>query len=116
MNLSVSAPWRNSIASVVITCSALPGQWPRGERKLADLSFDTVSNQHSAFFRIEARNAEGIKSDGAVASTSFSEGGLIGVVGAEALLEGRTSMTNFVIYGRAGKGYRVEATTNLTKA
>lgn len=99
--------------SVRITCGAVSGGLRRGVQKLADLSFDTLPGQRSAFFKVEVSNAEAIKDDGGLVPISFSEGGSVGVVGVEPLLEGRVSAANFVIYGPVGKGYRVESTTNL---
>jgi hypothetical protein len=73
--------------NAVVICNVSPGQTLQGRQQLAELSFDTVSNQSSAFFSFGITEVVDLRHDGVKVAKALAEVGRIGIVGTEALLE-----------------------------
>lgn len=102
--------------NAVVICNVSPGQTLQGRQQLAELSFDAVSNQSSAFFSFGITEVVGLRHDGVKVARAFVEVGRVGIVGTEALMECGPvgGARSFKLYGPLGTRYRLESTTNLS--
>ncbi|MCL4786789.1 MAG: hypothetical protein KJ070_08350 [Verrucomicrobia bacterium] len=75
---------------------ACPGQWLVGTQQGAWLNFTAVSNQPSAFVKLEFTNLLGVMANGNLVANFAPQSGRVVIVGEEPLLEARPAPGNQV--------------------
>lgn len=75
---------------------ACPGQWLIGTQQVAWLNFTAVSNQPSAFVKLEFTNLLGVMANGTLVANFASQSGRVVIVGEEPLLEALSAASNQV--------------------
>jgi hypothetical protein len=96
---------------------ACPGQSLIGTQQVAWLNFTTVSNQSSAFVRLEFTDLVGRMADGTPVANFAPQSGRVVVIGEEPLLEmihGTNGQPLLILYGKPASGYTVESRPDLT--
>lgn len=95
---------------------ACPGQSLIGTQQVAWLNFITVSNQSSAFVRLEFTDLVGRMADGTPVANFAPQSGRVVVIGEEPLLEmvhGTNTQPLLFLYGQPASGYTIETRPNL---
>ena len=95
---------------------ACPGQSLIGTQQVAWLNFTTVSNQSSAFVRLEFTDLVGRMADGTPVANFAPQSGRVVVIGEEPLLEmvhGTNGQPWLYLYGKPASGYTLETLPDL---
>ncbi len=95
------------------------GQPAIGTRSLADLQFNTVTNQTSAFVPLSAARFLALQGNGVRVPGTLINDGRVVVIGAEPLLEALPSTNgqrSLILYGRPQTTYTLEFSTDLLNA
>jgi hypothetical protein len=98
---------------------ACPGQSLIGTQQVAWLSFTAVSNQSSAFVRLEFMDLVGRMADGTPVANFAPQSGRVVAVGEEPLLEcllGTNGRPALFLYGKPGWNCDVQSRTTLEPA
>lgn len=120
--LTVTAPavanasLQDNGANLVLSFQTAPGQVLQGTQQLAQLSFEAVSNQFSAFVPVTVRNPSGAKPNGAAYDNYVTPASLIAVIEGEPLLlpwMGQNSARYLNLYGRLGVAYQLQYSANV---
>ena len=109
--VSVLSP---SLASVNLSFGG--GQLFHGTQAVAQLSFQAISNAHSAFVPLGITNAHVLNSAGQTIANDLIQNGRIVLVGQEPLLEAglNSNMSRLLtLYGKPGASYMTQWKTNL---
>jgi hypothetical protein len=109
-----------SPSAMLVNLSFGGGQLFHGTQAVAQLTFNAVSNQHSAFLPLTVSNLQVLNSAGQSVANELVQNGRIAYVGIEPMLElspgsSNTSMT-LTIYGRPGSSLMTEWRTNLASS
>jgi hypothetical protein len=88
-----------------------------GPTNVAELFFNALSNQNSAFVSLPIDDVEGWEPQGSMAANAHGQPGRVVVIGREPLLEGYCSsngIPHVLLYGNPGVTYTLEQRTNLS--
>lgn len=110
-----SLQMQNSTA--VVQMQIDPGQSFAGSNTIAQLNFQALPAQPSAFVNVPITGASGIKSDASSYANVIPGSGQVVVVGANPLLQFQASASQgdvLNLFGHPGATYQVQSTTNLT--
>jgi hypothetical protein len=102
-------------STILVQLQIAPGQSFPAAGTIAQLNFQALANQSSAFVNVGAWGASGIKSDSSTYGNVSASPGEVTVVGTNPLLRlnasaGQNSLT---LFGNPGANYQVQFTTNL---
>jgi hypothetical protein len=105
-------------ATAIIELQLAPGQSLAGGTTVAQLNFQALSHQPSAYVNVPVAGAAGIKSNAVTYNDVTTQPGQIVVVGAQPMLQTQVSAGSqgraLTLYGNPGAGYEVQFATNLT--
>jgi hypothetical protein len=111
-----SGSLQNQGTNLVISFQAVPGQTLQGSNLLAQLNFQTVSNQPSAFVNLPVAITSGTKPTGTGYGNYFPYSGQVAVVNDLALLQMSTSGSSnltLTVFGKVGAKYQLQSATNM---
>jgi hypothetical protein len=93
-----------------------PGQSLQGSNTLAQLSFQTLPNQSSAFVWVPVTTKTALRADGTTYPVLIGNQGCVAVVSDKPLLQALASSTNRVLslFGKAGASYQLQYCTNFS--
>jgi len=102
-------------SSIVVNLQLDPSQTFTNASTVAQLNFQAVAGQNSAFVNVQASNVQGTKSDASAYVNSSAQAGQIVVVGNNPLMTPQTSAQGraLTVYGNPNSNYQVQYTTNL---
>jgi hypothetical protein len=106
-----------SSTQAVVVLAAQPGQVMRGPKEFAQVCFELVPDQPSAFVRMDVEDILGLGENGAPIGNASGSPGRTVVVGEEPLLEcvhGTNSQPLLILYGIPASGYALDTRTNIT--
>jgi RHS repeat-associated protein len=95
------------------TCS---NQFLIGTQQVAWLHFTTISNQSSAFVRLQLDNIVGYQPDGTAVQNFAPQSGRLVIIGEEPLLEAMLNTNRhpaMILYGKPASGYAIQTRTNF---
>lgn len=111
----VSTSLLNQNTNLVLTLQAAPGQVLQGSNFIGQLTFQTASNQPSAFVSLPATFSMAKKASGAAYLNYFTQNGQVAVVNGQPLLQASLSDgSNMLLtsFGRVGTKYQLLFSTN----
>lgn len=103
-------------STALLQLQITPGQSFTGGSTVAQLSFQAVPGQPSAFVDVQVIGASGIKSGASAYRNITTESGEVVVVGANPLLQSQASAVQsraLTLFGNPGANYQIQFTTNL---
>jgi hypothetical protein len=104
-------------ATAVVDLQISPGQSLAASNTIAQLNFQALPTQTSAFINVPVAAASGVKSNGSQYGNVTLGMAQVVVVGASPLLQTQTSAAQsraLMLYGNPGANYQVQYATNLT--
>jgi len=104
-------------ATAVVDLQISPGQSLAATNTIAQLNFQALPTQTSAFINVPVAAASGVKSNGSQYGNVTLGMAQVVVVGASPLLQTQTSAAQsraLMLYGNPGANYQVQYATNLT--
>ena len=110
-----SSSLQNRGTNLLLSFQTAPGQALQGSNLLAQLTFQTVSNQPSAFVNLPVVITIGAKPNGAGYANNFPYAGQVVVVNDVPLLQASTSGTSslaLTVFGKVGARYQLQSTPN----
>ena len=111
-----SSSVQNQGTNLHLSFQAAPGQTIQGSNLIAQLNFQTVSNQPSAFVNLPVVITSGTKPIGTSYANYFPYAGQVAVVNDLALLQlsasGNSSLT-LTVFGKVGARYQLQSATSL---
>lgn len=109
---------QNNHSNLLITVEAVPGQVLQGSNLLAHLSFQTITNQPSAFIKLPVSVAAAWKPTGQSYTASFTQAGAVTVVNNAPLLQINGvsgASVSLTMYGKVGTAYQLLTSTNTVE-
>lgn len=107
---------------LVLGFQTTPGQVLQGTQYVAELNFGSVSNQHSALFKLPAAAIQGVKPDGLGYAYYVQHPGMVTIFADNPLLwangatySGNNSTLFMTLYGKPGVNYQLQYSTNLSR-
>jgi hypothetical protein len=103
--------------SFSLNFTAASGQLLQGNQPLAQLTFNAVAGQSSAFVPFAPQSFQAQRGDGSAVANIVSQPGRVVIVGNEPLLEssiGPGPSRNLALYGKPWSSYKIQYSTDLS--
>ncbi|HWW01934.1 MAG TPA: fibronectin type III domain-containing protein [Candidatus Acidoferrum sp.] len=107
---------QNQGTNLMVALQTTPGQTLQGTNLIAQLSFQTISNQPSAFVNLPVAITAANKPDGTGYANYFPQAGRVAVVSDVPLLQisqSQGSNLTLILFGKVGARYQLQCATNL---
>jgi hypothetical protein len=101
--------------NIVVSMQTKPGQAINGSAQIAQLNFQAVAGQQSAFLPLAISSVAAAAANGGLYSNYFPGSGEVVVVGNAPLLRGAQPSglsQNLTLYGTVGRNYELQCNTN----
>jgi hypothetical protein len=112
---TVSGTVQLQTTNLLVRLSSLPGQVMSGSNVVAQISFQSLAGQSSAFVNLPVQNMTGAKPTGMTYVDYAAQLGQVVVVGNVPLLQSTVVGQSRVLrlYGKVGTSYQLQSSTNL---